>query len=56
MRVENKLFHVYHDIISSSETLLAKLANISEGVNIKNTICKTGKQKTQKKKVMYSFD
>jgi hypothetical protein len=30
-----------HDIISSSETLLAKLANISEGVNTMNTICKT---------------
>jgi len=42
--------HMYHDIISSSETLFAKLANTSEGVNTMNTTYKTRKPKTKKKK------
>ena len=40
-----KLILAYHDIISSSETLLAKLANTSEGVNTRKTTCIRGKPK-----------
>lgn len=56
LRVETKSLGSYHDIISSSETLLAKLENISAGVNIRKTICKTGKGKHKKKKKGYYFD
>jgi hypothetical protein len=43
--IKNQKIYVYHDIISSRETLFAKLANIREGVNAVNTICTRHKQK-----------
>ena len=43
-----KLIYAYHDIMSSRETLLAKLVNISAGVNAMNTTCKMGKQEKKK--------
>jgi len=46
-----KLVVVYHNIISSRDTFLAKLANISEGVNAMKTSCSKGTQNQRKKMV-----